>query len=54
MRKDNAPANLSLLNRTALSLRKNEKSGKKGIAIKRLKAGWDEGYLEKVIAGASG
>jgi predicted transposase YbfD/YdcC len=54
VRKDNAPANLSILNRTALSLLKNEKSVKHGIAIKRLRAGWDEQYLEKVIAGASG
>lgn len=54
VRKDNAPANLSILNRTALSLLKNEKSVKNGIAIKRLKAGWDEQYLEKVIAGACG
>ncbi len=54
VRKDNAPANLSILNRTALSLLKNEKSVKNGIAIKRLKAGWDEQYLEKVFAGASG
>lgn len=53
VRKDHAPANLSLLNRTALSLLKNEKSLKNGIAIKRLKAGWDERYLEKVIAGAT-
>ena len=53
VRKDHAPTNMSILNRTALSLLKNEKSVKNGIAIKRLKAGWDEQYLEKVLAGAS-
>jgi predicted transposase YbfD/YdcC len=49
--KDHAPANMSILMRTALSLLKNEKSNRRGIATKRLIAGWNEKYLEKVLAG---
>jgi len=49
--KDHAPANMSILMRTALSLLKNETSNRRGIATNRLVAGWDEKYLEKVLAG---
>ncbi len=41
--------NLSRVRRAALNLLKQEKSCKKGIAIKRLKAGWDTDYLLKVL-----
>jgi predicted transposase YbfD/YdcC len=51
VRKDHADENLSLLRRTALSLLKNEKTAKVGIKNKRLKAGWDESYLAKVMFG---
>ncbi|MDX1967402.1 MAG: ISAs1 family transposase, partial [Planctomycetaceae bacterium] len=38
--------------RTALSLLKNERTAKVGIKNKRLKAGWDDAYLQKVLLGA--
>jgi len=43
------PANMSILMRTALSLLKKETSNRRGIATKRLAAGWNEAYLEKVL-----
>jgi predicted transposase YbfD/YdcC len=51
IRKGHADANFSSLRRTALSLLKNETSAKVGIKNKRLTAGWDETYLEKVLLG---
>jgi predicted transposase YbfD/YdcC len=51
IRKGHADANFSSLRRTALSLLKAESSLKVGIKNKRLVAGWDEGYLEKVLLG---
>ena len=51
VRKGHATANLSLLRRTALSLLKNEPTLKVGIKNKRLTAGWDDSYLEKVLFG---
>lgn len=45
------PANMSILMRTALSLLKKETSNRRGIATKRLAAGWNEAYLEKVLKG---
>jgi predicted transposase YbfD/YdcC len=51
IRKGNADANFSILRRTALSMLKNETSLKVGIKNKRLTAGWDESYLEKVLFG---
>jgi predicted transposase YbfD/YdcC len=44
-----AAQNCSLLNRIALNLLKNEKTTKVGIRGKRLKAGWDNNYLIKLI-----
>ncbi|MBU6951410.1 ISAs1 family transposase, partial [Hahella sp. HN01] len=35
----------------ALNLLKNEKTDKGGIKTKRLRAGWDHGYLKKVLSG---
>jgi predicted transposase YbfD/YdcC len=46
-----APTNLSILMRTALGLLKNETSQKGSIETKRLTAGWNEEYLEKVLIG---
>ena len=51
VRKGHADANFSILRRTALSLLKNETTEKTGIKNKRLTAGWDESYLEKVLFG---
>ncbi len=51
IRKGHADANFSSLRRTTLSLLKNESSLKVGIKNKRLTAGWDEAYLEKVLIG---
>lgn len=51
IRKGHADANFSVLRRTALSMLKNETTLKVGIKNKRLTAGWDEAYLEKVLLG---
>lgn len=48
-RKDNAPQNFSTLTKIALNLLKNEKSLKIGVKSKRMKAGWDDMYLIKVL-----
>ena len=45
-----APENLALVRHVALNLLKRETSAKVGIKAKRLKAGWDDGYLAKVLA----
>jgi predicted transposase YbfD/YdcC len=44
-----AAQNYSLLNRIALNLLKNEKTTKVGVRGKRLKAGWDNQYLIKLL-----
>lgn len=49
IREGHAPANMSILMRTALSLLKNETTNKRGLKTKRRAAGWDEDYLEKVL-----
>ncbi len=51
IRQGHADANFSILRRTALSMLKNETTLKVGIKNKRLTAGWDETYLEKVLLG---
>lgn len=51
VRKGHADANFSILRRTALSMLKNEPTLKVGIKNKRLNAGWDDSYLEKVLFG---
>jgi predicted transposase YbfD/YdcC len=48
-RAGNAAQNFSVINRIALNLLKNEPSSKRGIKGKRLKAGWDNQYLEMVL-----
>lgn len=45
----NATQNFSLLNKIALNLLKNEKSSKIGVKSRRMKAGWDNHYLIKVL-----
>lgn len=49
VRKGHAPANLATIRHIALNLLKQEKTAKVGIANKRLKAGWDEAYMLKVL-----
>jgi len=44
-----AAENLSRVRRLALTLLKQERSAKIGVKSKRLKAGWDEAYLLKVL-----
>jgi predicted transposase YbfD/YdcC len=46
-----ADANFSVLRRAALGLLKNETTAKVGIKNRRLRAGWDQSYLEKVLFG---
>ena len=45
-----AAENFSLMNKIALNLLKNEKSVRIGVKNKRLKAGWDNRYMAKVLA----
>jgi len=45
----NASQNFSILNKIALNLLKNEKTSKIGVKSRRLKAGWDNHYLIKVL-----
>jgi predicted transposase YbfD/YdcC len=51
-RKDNAPQNLAVLHHIALNLLKQETSLKVGVKAKRLRAGWDQQYLLKVLSAA--
>ena len=48
-RTGNAAQNFSILNKIALNLLKNEKTAKVGVKSKRLKAGWNNHYLIKVL-----
>jgi predicted transposase YbfD/YdcC len=48
-RSGNSPQNFSTLNKIALNLLKNEKTLKVGIKGRKLKAGWDNKYLLKVL-----
>ena len=51
IRKGHADENFSRLRRIALNLLQRETSNKRGIKIKRLRAGWDHDYLLKVLRG---
>lgn len=49
LRSGYAAENFSMMNKISLNLLKNEKSVKVGVKTKRLKAGWDEAYMMKVL-----
>lgn len=49
VRKDHGPHNLAILRHVALNLLRHETSLKAGIKTKRLRAGWDNNYLRKVL-----
>jgi predicted transposase YbfD/YdcC len=48
--KDHAPENLSVLQHIALNLVKQEKSARASVKTKRLRAGWDNAYLWKIVS----
>ena len=51
IRKGNGAENFAILRHIALNLLNKEDTAKIGMKNKRLKAGWNESYLEKVLAG---
>jgi predicted transposase YbfD/YdcC len=50
IRKDHGPQNFAILRHIALNLLKQDTSVKAGIKARRLKAGWDEAYLLKLLS----
>ena len=51
MRKDNSPHNFTILRHIALNLIRQERTSKRGVKGKRLKAAWSDDYLKTVISG---
>lgn len=50
-RKGHAAENFAIARTIAMNLLKNEKTLKRGVKTRRLKAGWDNDYLLKVLSG---
>lgn len=50
-RQKNSAANMTIIRHFAINLLKQDKSGKTSLRGKRLKAGWDNDYLLKLISG---
>ncbi len=50
IRKDNAPQNFALIRQLSLNLLNPEKTSKTGVRNKRLRSGWDDDYLTKILA----
>ena len=48
-RKGHRAANLAVIRHIALNLIKAEKTAKVGVKIKRLKAGWNNDYLLRIL-----
>lgn len=51
IRKDHGPENFAVLRHIAVNLVKQENTQKASVKGKRLKAGWDENYLLKILSG---
>jgi predicted transposase YbfD/YdcC len=49
-RKDHSAANMTMIRHMAVNIVKNDKSSKTSIRGRRLKAGWDDDYLLKLIS----
>ena len=49
IRDQNAAQNFATITRYALALLKRERTAKHGVPTKRKKAGWDDGYLLRVL-----
>jgi len=49
LHRGNAPENLALLNRLAVSILKHDRTLKAGVKCKRKRAGWDDGYLLQLL-----
>jgi predicted transposase YbfD/YdcC len=50
VRRDHAPRNLATLRQLAVNLLRRETTTRVGVKTRRLKAGWDLAYLERVLA----
>jgi predicted transposase YbfD/YdcC len=51
IRTNNAPENFAVLRHIAHNVLNQDKSTKTGMKNKRLKAGWNDQYLEKILFG---
>jgi predicted transposase YbfD/YdcC len=50
IRKDNAPQKFAIIRHISLNLLNQEKTSKTGAKNQRLRAGWDDDYLTKILA----